>query len=68
MLNMRLGAVPVTEVNMPRPAPKVVWSSQTMKIVYVGMVAEGKQVFSYPPRALANSAVPLEDTVTPVNN
>ena len=72
MLKMRLGAVPLTEVNMPQPpvghvppTPSVLRSSQYGKMVYVMPVA-GRQVLMYSEAPVGKCALPLESRPTPV--
>ena len=78
MKNSRLGALPCAKVKIPHVPPGypeqplrcavVSWSSQYGKIVYVVIVAEGRQSLAEFALALTNWALPLDDTFTLVKD
>ena len=70
MLKMRLGAVPLTDVNMPYPPLTKYRSSQYGKIVYPSgksKVSGMHDELSKGALMLVNDAVPFDDTLMLVN-
>jgi hypothetical protein len=63
MLKMRLGAVPLIDVNMPNPLLTKYKSSQYGKMVWVAMFS-GRQLLVKLVNRVMNWALPLDDRLT----